>query len=56
MQLSEFVQVRGNNAIMSIFFFTLFLRVDDIGHFSEFGEIEKYVENTGLTPQTNESL
>lgn len=32
------------------FFFTLFLRVDDIRHFSEFGDIEKYVENTGIAP------
>lgn len=45
-----------NNAMCQSFFFTLFLRVDGIRHFSEFGDIGKYVENTGLAPQTNSSV
>lgn len=45
-----------NNAVCQSVFVTLFLRVDDIRHFSEFGDIGKYVENTGLTPQTSLSI
>lgn len=35
---------------MSNFFFTLFLRVANVRHFYVFGEIEKYMENTGIPP------